>query len=149
MTITVTLEFSSVAEAIAQLSKIDIGGNPTIVAALNTPTGTAPPAAAEEKAKKPKLAAVPAPAAPPAVASPPTAAAEAAAAPEKTETASEPPAPVDYDTLSRAILRLAAKDKPKVIALYKEWGVANAKELSPNQYAAALARVNATLGETS
>lgn len=120
MSITVTMTFDTMAAAVAFMQ-----GQPSdrIV--------TAPVAAAPApKAAKP-AAAAPAP-----KAAPPAPAPAAAAA-------------IPYTTLQKAVFELASKDEDKVKALMAEQGNRTFKQLTPEEYPDALARVQAALAEVA
>lgn len=96
---------------------------------------------------------------PEAAATPPTAPAPQAAAPEqKAETSApatpasapaEPPAApaIPYEKVGTAIQNLVAKDRSKAVAVLASLGVKKGTELKPEQYADALARLEAALTE--
>lgn len=75
----------------------------------------------------------------------PAAAPAAEAAPEVQEEAAAP-ITLDYDKdVKPRILLLAGKDRQAVVEMLGRFGVTNAKELQPDQYAQAIADVNRLL----
>jgi len=145
--VTVTLTFNSIAEAIAALT-----------------SGAAAPAAATSMQIAPGAAAAPTPksakTAKPAASVPP-AEPQASAAQEQKAPVSEPPAapapaaaelppvqkPISYEEsgLAGKIAAAASKDRAAVIALLGEFGVKKGPELDPSQFASFTARINALL----
>lgn len=72
---------------------------------------------------------------------PPTAAAPPDAAPEQKAASSEPPAaPTTYAEVVAAVTKVAnAKGRDAAVGVFAAFGVANGKELKPEQYAAVVA----------
>lgn len=161
MTVTVTLQFSSIAEAVAELSKISpkmgahVGANEVIEQAREK-------AAAPAAAPKPKKGEGPSPAPAPAepAATEPTAQAPAAAPVSSQPTSAAlagqaaaaivatPPAAlaaVSYDQLRPQVLKLGAVNRAALLELLKKWGVGSAKELPAERWGEALADVEAAL----
>lgn len=132
MSIKITLEFATAAEAAAALLKFN---------------GTAPAVAQQVEAKREAVkAAQPKPAKAPKEEKP----AEAVEPPQQAPAeAVEPPqqAPaVDYPTVQAAILKLAnAQGRDLALQILAGFGAKAGKELKPEQYEAALAAFNAAL----
>lgn len=134
MSIQVTLTFASEDELVAYFAR-DKAGKPA-----QAPAPAPGPATAKADAAPKKTAAAKTPAAQ--SAETPAPASTAATSDPETET----PA-VDYPTLQKAVFALAnAKGRDAVIGLMKDtFNVGSAKELKPEQWAPALAAVNAAL----
>ncbi len=131
MSVTVSMTFASLAEAMAALSSLPSGATPT----------------KPEKVKpdpKPTTAATPAAAPAP---SSPTAEAPPAVAPAPKVQPSAPA--LDYPTLQKAVFELAATPagREAAIALCKELGVATFKDLPADRWPAALDLVKARTEE--
>lgn len=125
MTIKITLEFSTPAEAAAALLKF--AGGESVAQQVEVKREVAK--AAKPKAEKIEKAATPAEQAPAEAVEPPQAA----------------PA-VDYPTVQAAILKLAnSKGRDLALEILAGFGAKAGKELKPEQYGEALAAFNAAL----
>jgi phage tail tape-measure protein len=128
MSIKITLEFATAAEAAAALLKFN---------------GTAPAVAQQVEAKREAVkAAQPKPAKAPKEEKPEPVAEQPAPAPEPEQAA---PA-VDYPTVQKAVLNLAnSKGRDAALGVLAGFNVKSGKELKPEQYEAVLAALNVAL----
>jgi len=146
--VTMTFTFASENDALAFLSR----NTPTVAADPTARVLTDADAAADlAGTPRPDNPTVPAKAA---ATSKPAKPAKAAAAAAPAEAPAPAPAPapaaaptVEYPTLQKAVFELAAKNKPAVTALLAEMGIESFKSLKPEQYADALAKVQAKAAE--
>lgn len=147
MTVKFTLEFPTIDEAIAALTKLS--ADPGTVAAnavseinTRTPVIEAP----KTEAPKPKAEKTASPPAAAASSQPETVAAPPASSPEAS--ASVPAAEsVDYPTLQKAVFALAGKSREAAAAVAASLGVKTFKELDASKWGEALAAVNAKIAE--
>jgi|SRR6478735_7701421 len=135
MSVKVTLEFPTAADAAAFLQDFDGADAPAGV------TAAGEPAAARGRGRPRKDAAA---AAAPVAA--PAAAVNAAPAPSPTAPAATPSAAaVPFQAVADAITALAEKDRDKAVSVLKSHGVNLASELKPDQWASVVAACNAAL----
>lgn len=139
MTVQITLNFASAAEAAAALNRL-VGPKTEAEAALAQPlaaTPASPKPKAETTAKdtKPAAAKTETPAATPA-----TAGTGKTDAPDKGEV-------LDYTVLQQAVFKLAGKDKSQIPPLLAKFGVPHFKEVPAEKRAEALAAVNEVLAQ--
>jgi hypothetical protein len=113
--VTVSLTFPSLEEAITGLAKLRTADTAAVAP-------VAPPPKPDKPAKTEKAAPTP-----------PSATTAAAPASPPSESA------IPYETVVKAISAAAAKDKPKAVATLKSFGASNGKELKAEQYADFLA----------
>lgn len=105
-----------------------------VPAEVATEAATAIQEAAKARPTPAKTKATPAP-------TPPTAAAPVDVAPEQKAASSEQAAaPTTYNDVVAAVTKVAkAKGRDAAVAVFRDFGVANGKELKPEQYAAVVA----------
>lgn len=147
MTVQITLNFASAAEAAAALNRL-VGPKTEAEAALAQPlAGTKEkakptteaakdPKPEAEKTAKPEAAAKTEKSA----ATPATAATAQTGAPDKGEV-------LDYTVLQQAVFKLAGKDKSQIPPLLAKFGVPHFKEVPAEKRAEALAAVNEVLAQ--
>lgn len=124
MQISITATFTDEQEAFAWFQRATCSTNAATVA-QPAPPAPAPKAPAAPKTKAEK------PAAPAVAPTPPALAA------------------IEYPVLRAAVFELAAKDAKRVEALIAEQGGRTFKELTPDEYPAALERVKAAMAEVN
>lgn len=141
MSVQITLNFASAAEAAAALNRL-VGPKTEAEAALAQPLPgkeTAKPEVAKDPKPKAETTAKPTAAAKtetPA-ATPASAGTDQTDAPDKGETA-----PLEYEVLQKAVFKLASKDKARIPPLLAQFGVTHFKEVPAEKRAEALAAVN-------
>lgn len=149
MTVQITLNFASPAEAAAALNRL-VGPKTEAEAALAQPLPTkdkAKPTTEAAKDPKPEAEKTAKDTKPPAAAktetpaaTPATAATAQTGAPDKGEV-------LDYTVLQQAVFKLAGKDKAQIPPLLAKFGVPHFKEVPAEKRAEALAAVNEVLAQ--
>lgn len=127
MSISVTLNFANESELVAFFT----GKKAVLQAPAETPKAAPAKASASATGDAPKSEPV---------------ATTTTASPAASTASSSTPAVADRATVSAAIVKLAAKDKAKVIAILGNFGVKAGKELKDDQLADCFAQVSAALG---
>jgi len=128
MSISVTLSFANEQELVAFFS----GKKAVLTAPAEAPKAAPAKASASAAGEAPKPTPVVEPSAP--------------AAPAASTASSKEPVGVDRTQVSVAIVKLASRDKAKVIAILGNFGVKAGKELKDEQLAECYAQVSEALG---